>query len=182
MIKREVLKTAKDFPTDYRLVVSNCDLSSLTLAPLLFRVPWDIVLGPSHRGGVTVAGDAFHPMTPDLGQGGCSALEDAVVLARNIANTPNNVNLGIENYVKERRWRTARLVGASYLAGVLEPWQSRVIMLSRMWESFRQSAFIWLLHSKYGTLNYDCGTLPTADASLALNKNIQSYDTMNKNL
>lgn len=169
MIKWEVLKTAKDFPLEYRQVVSNCDLSSLTLAPLLFRVPWNIVLGPSHYGGVTVAGDAFHPMTPDLGQGGCSALEDAVVLARNIANTLNNVNLGIENYVKERRWRAARLVGASYLSGVLEPWQSRR-MLSRMWESFRQYAFNWLLHSKYGTLNYDCGTLTTADESFALNK------------
>jgi 2-polyprenyl-6-methoxyphenol hydroxylase-like FAD-dependent oxidoreductase len=31
---------------------------------------------------VTVCGDALHPMTPNLGQGGCSALEDAVVLAR----------------------------------------------------------------------------------------------------
>lgn len=33
------------------------------------------------RGSVALAGDAAHPMTPDLGQGGCQALEDAVVLA-----------------------------------------------------------------------------------------------------
>lgn len=36
------------------------------------------------RGLVTLAGDAAHPMTPNLGQGGCAALEDAVVLAREI--------------------------------------------------------------------------------------------------
>lgn len=32
-----------------------------------------------------VAGDAFHPMTPEIGQGGCSALEDGIVLARCIS-------------------------------------------------------------------------------------------------
>ncbi|GFR45392.1 hypothetical protein Agub_g6772, partial [Astrephomene gubernaculifera] len=38
--------------------------------------------GPFGRGVVTLAGDAAHPMTPNLGQGGCAALEDAVVLGR----------------------------------------------------------------------------------------------------
>ncbi|KAJ0974542.1 hypothetical protein J5N97_016507 [Dioscorea zingiberensis] len=161
MVKNDVLKTAKDFPPEYHQVVSNCDPSTLTMAPLLFRVPWDIIFGPSHHGGVTVTGDAFHPMTPDLGQGGCSALEDAVVLARNIANMPDNVCYAIENYVKERRWRAARLVTASYFSGVLEPCQSRGVF-GRLWESFRQYAFNWLVHSKYGTLNYDCGTLSSA--------------------
>jgi 2-polyprenyl-6-methoxyphenol hydroxylase-like FAD-dependent oxidoreductase len=33
------------------------------------------------RGPVTLGGDAAHPMTPNMGQGACTALEDAVVLA-----------------------------------------------------------------------------------------------------
>jgi 2-polyprenyl-6-methoxyphenol hydroxylase-like FAD-dependent oxidoreductase len=33
-------------------------------------------------GRVALIGDAAHPVTPDLGQGGCLAIEDAVVLAR----------------------------------------------------------------------------------------------------
>jgi 2-polyprenyl-6-methoxyphenol hydroxylase-like FAD-dependent oxidoreductase len=32
-------------------------------------------------GAIALAGDAAHPMTPDLGHGGCQALEDAVILA-----------------------------------------------------------------------------------------------------
>ncbi len=34
-----------------------------------------------HLGRTALLGDAAHPMTPDLGQGGCQSLEDAVVLA-----------------------------------------------------------------------------------------------------
>lgn len=34
------------------------------------------------EGRVTLLGDAAHPMTPNLGQGACQAIEDAVVLAR----------------------------------------------------------------------------------------------------
>ncbi len=35
-------------------------------------------------GNVTVCGDASHPMTPNLGQGGCMAMEDAIILARKL--------------------------------------------------------------------------------------------------
>jgi 2-polyprenyl-6-methoxyphenol hydroxylase-like FAD-dependent oxidoreductase len=36
-------------------------------------------------GRVTLLGDAAHPMTPNLGQGGCQAIEDALVLARTLS-------------------------------------------------------------------------------------------------
>ncbi|KAM0940458.1 putative FAD-binding domain, FAD/NAD(P)-binding domain superfamily [Dioscorea sansibarensis] len=157
----EVMEITKEFPLEYKQVVSHTDLSTLTIAPLLFRVPWDIVYGPSHRGCVTVTGDAFHPMTPDIAQGGCCALEDAVVLARNITNMRHNVSHGIEMYVKERRWRAARLVAGSYIAGVLGHCKASG-MLGSVMESFRNYVFNWILHSKYGSLNYDCGTLPVA--------------------
>ena len=38
-----------------------------------------------HRRRVVLLGDAAHPTTPNLGQGACLAIEDAVVLARAIA-------------------------------------------------------------------------------------------------
>ncbi|GAX72946.1 hypothetical protein CEUSTIGMA_g401.t1 [Chlamydomonas eustigma] len=38
-------------------------------------------LSPWGKGQVTLTGDAAHPMTPNLGQGGCTALEDAILLA-----------------------------------------------------------------------------------------------------
>jgi 2-polyprenyl-6-methoxyphenol hydroxylase-like FAD-dependent oxidoreductase len=73
---------AKYFPSNFLNIVKHTDLSSLAWAPLRFRVPWNVAIGKAQNGNVTVAGDAMHPMTPDLGQGACSALEDAVVLVR----------------------------------------------------------------------------------------------------
>ncbi|CAL9054387.1 unnamed protein product, partial [Musa banksii] len=68
-------KLAIDFPPEFQMVVRHVDLATLSWAPLVFRLPWDVLLGRIHKGCVTVAGDAMHPMTPDLAQGGCTALE-----------------------------------------------------------------------------------------------------------
>jgi 2-polyprenyl-6-methoxyphenol hydroxylase-like FAD-dependent oxidoreductase len=57
-------------------------------------------------------------MTPDLGQGDGSSLEDAVVLGRHIGNSvirngglivQGDMAKAIDDYVKERRWRAACL-------------------------------------------------------------------------
>ena len=127
MIKKEVISNfAKNFPTSYLRVVQHSDLSTVTWAPLLFRFPWDVILGNLSKGNITVAGDAMHPMTPDLGQGGCSALEDAVVLGRHIGNliiknkklvAGNQVAKDLERYFKERKWRAAGLI-----IGVANEW------------------------------------------------------------
>ena len=127
MIKKEVISNfAKNFPTSYLRVVQHSDLSTVTWAPLLFRFPWDVILGNLSKGNITVAGDAMHPMTPDLGQGGCSALEDAVVLGRHVGNliiknkklvAGDQVAEALERYVKERKWRVSKLIMGAYLAG-----------------------------------------------------------------
>ncbi|PON83523.1 FAD/NAD(P)-binding domain containing protein, partial [Trema orientale] len=79
-IQREVIENyAKDFPEAYLDIVKHSDLSTLSWTPLIFRQPWKVALGKLSKRNITVAGDAMHPMTPDLGQGGCAALEDAVV-------------------------------------------------------------------------------------------------------
>jgi len=57
------------------------------------------------KGRVALLGDAGHNTTPDIGQGGCSAMEDAVVLA--IALQTNT--LGVEDaLIRYQNRRTAR--------------------------------------------------------------------------
>jgi len=48
------------------------------------RWPWPAISPPPSTGTAVLVGDAWHPMTPNLGQGASCALEDAVVLARKL--------------------------------------------------------------------------------------------------
>jgi 2-polyprenyl-6-methoxyphenol hydroxylase-like FAD-dependent oxidoreductase len=60
-----------------------------------------------HSGRAVLLGDAAHPMTPNLGQGACQALEDAAVLTRLAAGTePGAVLAVLARYTAARLPRT----------------------------------------------------------------------------
>ena len=60
-------------------------------------------------GFATLLGDAAHPMLPFLGQGAAMAIEDAWVLARELARTPSDIAEALRSYEQERIPRTARM-------------------------------------------------------------------------
>ncbi|GAB3565133.1 FAD-dependent monooxygenase [Amycolatopsis endophytica] len=68
------------------------------------------------RGRVALLGDAAHAMTPYLGQGGCQAIEDAVVLAAAIAGH-ERVEDALAHYDRERRPRSQAIARRSDQAG-----------------------------------------------------------------
>jgi salicylate hydroxylase len=61
------------------------------------------------QGPVTLIGDAAHPMLPFLAQGAAMAIEDAAVLARELARSPVDCVAALRSYESERRTRTARV-------------------------------------------------------------------------
>ncbi len=62
------------------------------------------------KGRVALIGDAGHSATPDLGQGGCQAFEDAWVLANSLLTTNLGVADALKRYEGLRRDRTADVV------------------------------------------------------------------------
>jgi 2-polyprenyl-6-methoxyphenol hydroxylase-like FAD-dependent oxidoreductase len=67
------------------------------------------------RGRVVLLGDAAHAVTPDIGQGACLAIEDAVVLAHALTNAadPDHVDAALTAYEVARRPRTQSLARTS---------------------------------------------------------------------
>lgn len=70
-------------------------------------------------GNVVLAGDAAHAMTPNLGQGACQALEDAVVLGTVMAS-----GAGLGAYDRQRRRRTQMITRRSHRIGAVAQWAS----------------------------------------------------------
>lgn len=84
-------------------VVLHHDIDHLPVLPVSFV-----------RGRVVLLGDAAHAMTPHLGQGGCQALEDGVVLAAALAGTPApDVPAALEHYDGQRRPRVNAVIRAA---------------------------------------------------------------------
>ncbi|KAK9949993.1 hypothetical protein M0R45_005500 [Rubus argutus] len=106
----------------------------------------------------------MHPMTPDLGQGGCQALEDAVILGRHIGTSfvqngrvlvPKEMSEVLGKYVEERRWRVALVIMGSYFSGWVQQAGSGWGMKFLRDVIFYK--FIYLKMVKY--VNCDCGKL-----------------------
>lgn len=72
---------------------------------------------PSYvHGRMVLIGDAAHAMTPNLGQGACQAVEDAVVLAFSLFDA-GDVPAGLKTYDRLRRPRTAEIARAAQQIG-----------------------------------------------------------------
>lgn len=70
-------------------------------------------LGPIDRlvrGRIALLGDAAHATCPDLGQGGCQAMEDGLVLAQYLQTTNLGVEDALQRYEADRKERTQAIV------------------------------------------------------------------------
>lgn len=168
LIKQLTLDTIFDFPSDMVEMVEKSDRDSISLTHLRYRAPWDLLFESFCKGPITVAGDAMHVMGPFLGQGGSSGIEDAVVLARNLANRlirkdvsegetrdmVENVVKAFQEFVKERRMRVVRLSTQAFLTGFL-----LLESTSSMMKFLVLILMVVLFRDLSGHTKYDCGQL-----------------------
>ncbi|OAY78646.1 Zeaxanthin epoxidase, chloroplastic, partial [Ananas comosus] len=80
------------------------------------------------KGRVTLLGDSVHAMQPNMGQGGCMAIEDAYQLALELekawnqsveTGTPMDIESPLKRYEKERRIRVALIYGMARMAAIM---------------------------------------------------------------
>jgi len=76
------------------------------------------VLKPWTKGNVALLGDSVHAMMPNLGQGGCQAIEDALVLQQELGSITSRTDIKdrLEKYRGRRLIRSAAVQGLSRFA------------------------------------------------------------------
>jgi len=79
--------------------------------PPSVRKPWT-------KGSVALLGDSVHAMMPNLGQGGCQAIEDSYIIAQELtgAKSRDEIEGRLENYRSRRLIRSAAVQGLSRFA------------------------------------------------------------------
>lgn len=93
------------------------------------------------RGRVTLLGDAAHPMTPNLGQGACQAIEDAVALA-DAVGAGGAFDEMLARYEARRTARAAGLVRKSHRLG-------RVAQLQNPLACYLRNRFLQLAPKRF---------------------------------
>jgi len=171
-MKEFVLSNLGKVPDRIKAVVEITELDSITYSPLRSGRPWELLWGNISKGNVCVTGDAFHPMTPDIRQGGCSALEDGVILARCLGEVLRKnpsveakegdekeeykrIEMGLEKFAKERKWRAVVLISTAYMVGFVQ--QSNGVVMNFLRDNKVLAAFLAGLLLKRA--DFDCGKL-----------------------
>lgn len=112
---------------------------------------------PWHCGSAVLVGDAAHPTTPNLGQGGCMAIEDAPILARCLtANAA--ISAGLQAFERLRFKRTASVTRGSWKMGRLAQGSSPFLRFARDWIT-RLSPPRFAYRQMAGLARYDTGPI-----------------------
>ncbi|MGN6370820.1 MAG: FAD-dependent monooxygenase [Phycisphaerae bacterium] len=126
--KEEVLEMFGGWHAPIRQVVEGTAEEAVVCHAICDRAPverWG-------EGAVTLLGDAAHPMTPNLGQGACMAMEDAAVLAHALDAVPG-VETAFRVYEATRMERTGGVVRESLRFGRMGQWGNPVACAVRNW-------------------------------------------------
>ena len=103
--KQTLLEMFESFHDPVRALIESTEESTILRNDIVDRDP----LAAWGQGRATLLGDAAHPMTPNLGQGGCQAIEDALVLRRALAARASPID-ALRQYESERIARTTPIV------------------------------------------------------------------------
>ena len=103
----ELRKAYEGFHPDVRAVLDACP--DCHKWAILEREP----LEKWSEGRIVLLGDACHPMTPYMAQGAATAMEDAAVLVRCLAEADGDVRAALTRYEAHRKPRTSRIQAIS---------------------------------------------------------------------
>ncbi len=104
--KKELREHFQGWAKPVQLLIDRLDPESIARVEIHDVGP----ISKMAKGRVALLGDAAHATCPDLGQGGCQAIEDSWVLANYLISTNLGVPDALRRYESERKIRTTEIV------------------------------------------------------------------------
>lgn len=147
--KHEMLELFQDWHDPIPAVIEATAEEDILRNPIYYSEP----LRHWSSGRVTLLGDAAHTMTPDLGQGACQAMEDAVELAKCL-NARTDIVSALKLYEKRRVRRTNRIALLARLVGKVVQWENplasriRNAIMKRIPVSLQLKVLMWIIDYK----------------------------------
>lgn len=117
--KQFLLEEYKDWAWQIPEMIAAADSEKILQNDLIDRLP----LKKWSKDAITLLGDAAHPTTPNLGQGACMAIEDAMVLTRKLMEF-ENLSDALQSFENERIPRTTLIVKRSWNFGKMAKWKN----------------------------------------------------------
>jgi 2-polyprenyl-6-methoxyphenol hydroxylase-like FAD-dependent oxidoreductase len=124
--KQKVLELVSSCHAPAQAVIAATKASAILRTDLYDRPP----LSSWSQGRVTLVGDAAHPMTPNLGQGACQAIEDALMLAACLSSEPT-IHAALRRYEALRMRRANTIVRRSWQQGRIAQWEQPLLVNTR---------------------------------------------------
>jgi len=129
--KKYLLDYFKSWPRPVCELIENTQVETIVRSPIRYR-GFDEDWGRDHA---TLLGDAAHAMTPDLAQGACQAIEDAIALGnalKALGLTPQALRAYEKGRIERVRYvanRSMRIGKISNHEGALVSW-----LMEKMWK------------------------------------------------
>ena len=112
--KKELVEHFSSYHSDVKKVLEQTNNSEIIITPICDLKP----LGRFAYNRVLLIGDAAHATTPNLGQGACQAIEDAMVLHKELAST-KNVYDAFKSFEQKRIKKTKHIIDTSRKVGAM---------------------------------------------------------------
>jgi 2-polyprenyl-6-methoxyphenol hydroxylase-like FAD-dependent oxidoreductase len=125
--KKLLLGKFSDWPFDLAKSIRLTPPENILQNDLVDRLP----LSTWTKGRVSLLGDAAHPMQPNLGQGACTSIEDAVALANALVIHGDDLSAALLAYEHARIKRTSMISNLSWLYGIPCLWQGSLAVATR---------------------------------------------------
>ena len=133
-----LLETFQEFHPDILEMISKTAKDQIVLNDIIDIKP----MNDWSAENLCLIGDASHATTPNMGQGGCQAVEDAYVIGK-LLETEKDWNQVFHRFEKIRKSKVRHIVNSSWTLGKVAQWENftgiRNFVFRNMPESINQS-------------------------------------------